>query len=205
MSGVLSTVFYLSEFFVLVLTYQGLRRPLDPPRKLVAVIAFLVYLRGTVTILTAEGQRFTHLDLYRKMKAPLFHIFGTAIKARQVLETLLILSVVYAIVRYAMEQRRREEAIQMELKSAQEIQRIMIPEVAPNVPGFAIKSVFQPALEVGGDFFQIIPLGDTSTLIVLGDVSGKGLKAAMNVSLIVGTLRALAELNANPASVLSEA
>ena len=79
----------------------------------------------------------------------------------------------------------------------------MIPEIVPGVPGYAIESVFQPALEVGGDFFQIIPLEDTSTLIVLGDVSGKGLKAAMNVSLIVGTLRALAELNANPASVLS--
>ncbi len=55
---------------------------------------------------------------------------------------------------------------------------------------------------MGGDFFQIIPLEDKSTLVVLGDVSGKGLKAAMNVALIVGTLRTLAEYDSDPAAML---
>ncbi len=49
--------------------------------------------------------------------------------------------------------------------------------------------MYLPAQEVGGDFFQVLPGDDGSLLIVVGDVSGKGLKAAMTVSTIVGALR----------------
>ena len=56
---------------------------------------------------------------------------------------------------------------------------------------------------MGGDFFQIISLADESSVVVLGDVSGKGLKAAMNVALIVGTVRTLAEHDSEPAAVLT--
>jgi serine phosphatase RsbU (regulator of sigma subunit) len=56
---------------------------------------------------------------------------------------------------------------------------------------------------VGGDFFQIIPLDGGSTLVILGDVSGKGLKAAMAVSLIVGAARMVAEFTSSPAEVLA--
>jgi len=59
--------------------------------------------------------------------------------------------------RYAMEQRKHKEAIEMEMKSAQEVQQVLIPEAIPEVNGYAIQSVYQPEQEVGGDFFQIIP------------------------------------------------
>jgi serine phosphatase RsbU (regulator of sigma subunit) len=69
-------------------------------------------------------------------------------------------------------------------------------------------SAYRPAREVGGDFFQILPVevpGQArSTLIVLGDVSGKGLKAAMAVSFIVGALRALVEEHSAPADLLAQ-
>jgi len=198
-----TAVFQLTELFVFVLIYRGLRRELDLPRKLVALMAFLVYLHGIVRVFSAEGRRFTHWTLYRKLGAPLFHIFGAGITSRQVLETTLILVVAYALSRFAIEQQKHEQAIETELKAAREVQRVMIPETAPEVPGYDIASVYQPAREVGGDFFQIIPLSDKSTLVILGDVSGKGMKAAMNVSLIIGTLRTLAEFESNPASILS--
>lgn len=54
----------------------------------------------------------------------------------------------------------------------------------------------------GGDFFQVISLPDGSNLIVIGDVSGKGLKAAMTVSLIVGTLRTLTDYTQEPSEIL---
>src|SRR5262249_2130165 len=57
--------------------------------------------------------------------------------------------------------------------------------------------------EVGGDFFQLIAKSEGSSLFILGDVSGKGLKAAMTVSLIVGTVRTLAEMFDDPAEILS--
>jgi serine phosphatase RsbU (regulator of sigma subunit) len=55
---------------------------------------------------------------------------------------------------------------------------------------------------VGGDFFQLLPNPDGSTLVALGDVSGKGMKAAMNVAMIVGALRALADTNSNPGDIM---
>ena len=56
---------------------------------------------------------------------------------------------------------------------------------------------------MGGDFFQIIPLTAGGALIVIGDVSGKGMPAAMTVSLLVGTLRTLAYFTQSPGEILT--
>ena len=71
-------------------------------------------------------------------------------------------------------------AIESELAAAREIQRIMVPEELPPTPGYAIESIYRPATQVGGDFFQVIPLSASKTLVVIGDVSGKGLGAAIS-------------------------
>jgi sigma-B regulation protein RsbU (phosphoserine phosphatase) len=63
-----------------------------------------------------------------------------------------------------------------------------------DVPGFKIESVYAPAKHVGGDFFRILPEADGGVLVVVGDVSGKGLKAAMTVSAIIGALRTMPAL-----------
>ena len=98
---------------------------------------------------------------------------------------------------------RDQAQTQAELESARTIQQILIPEELPNIPGFRIESVYHPAQQVGGDFFQILPIEGGGVLAVLGDVSGKGLPAAMNVALLVGTLRALAETTTDPAEILT--
>jgi serine phosphatase RsbU (regulator of sigma subunit) len=63
-----------------------------------------------------------------------------------------------------------------------------------------LESAYLPIQGVGGDFFQVLPLKDDSLLIVVGDVSGKGLQAAMNSSTLVGALRN--ELSHDPGTVL---
>jgi hypothetical protein len=74
-----------------------------------------------------------------------------------------------------------------ELDAAREVQgQLIVPAV--DVPGFRIESVYAPAKHVGGDFFHIQPEHDGGVLVVVGDVSGKGLKAAMTVSAIMGAL-----------------
>lgn len=196
-------VYSLSELYVFALIYQGLKRRLDLASKLVALMTSLVYLHEIVRLSGIQGVRFTHWTVYAKMTAPILHLLGIGITSRQILETLLLVALAYALTRYVIEQREHEQEIETELKAAREVQRVMIPEKAPEVPGFEITSVYQPAREVGGDFFQIIPLPDNSTLVILGDVSGKGMKAAMNVSLIIGTLRTLAEFDSHPSSILS--
>jgi hypothetical protein len=95
-------------------------------------------------------------------------------------------------------------SLESEMAAAREVQRVMVPESLPAVSGYAIESVYRPASEVGGDFFQVIPLKSGRTLVVIGDVSGKGLRAAMIVSLIVGMLRAACDFTEEPAEILAE-
>jgi serine phosphatase RsbU (regulator of sigma subunit) len=120
-----------------------------------------------------------------------------------VLNTLLLISIVYAVWRYTGEQSRRRSALEQEYRSAQELQQLLVPNTLPAVPGYAVTSAYLPAQEVGGDFFQVIPLPQESALLIVGDVSGKGLKAAMTVSLIVGALRSLVETTEDPAEILA--
>jgi len=65
-----------------------------------------------------------------------------------------------------------------------------------------VESVYQPAQQVGGDFFQILPACNGGLLIVVGDVAGKGLPAAMLVSMLVGSIRTTAEDTDDPVIML---
>ena len=114
----------------------------------------------------------------------------------------MFVSIVYAVIHYTIEGRRRQVSMERELQNARELQQVLVPETLPTLDGFSLTSAYHPAQEVGGDFFQIIPLEKGSTLIVLGDVSGKGLRAAMAVSLIVGAVRMVAETTSSPGEVL---
>jgi serine phosphatase RsbU (regulator of sigma subunit) len=80
------------------------------------------------------------------------------------------------------------------------VQALLIPTQLPSNKNFMLESAYLPVNGVGGDFFQVLPLKDDSLLIVVGDVSGKGLQAAMNSSTLVGALRN--ELSHDPGTVL---
>jgi Stage II sporulation protein E (SpoIIE) len=89
-----------------------------------------------------------------------------------------------------------------ELQAARAIQERLVPAHLPPVAGYAIEAAYFPAEEVGGDFYQVLEQGSGATLIVVGDVSGKGLKAAMTGTLAMGALRALATEGLEPAAML---
>jgi len=95
-----------------------------------------------------------------------------------------------------------QERSAAELQAAREMQRRLVPAELPTVPGCAIAASYWPAAEVGGDFYQVLPQSDGSTLIVLGDVSGKGLKAAMTGTFALGALRNIASQSSQPARLL---
>jgi hypothetical protein len=98
--------------------------------------------------------------------------------------------------------RQEETRLATEMEAAHSMQSFLIPATPPRTPGFHVESIYLPASEVGGDFFQILPaVDDQSLLIIVGDVSGKGLKAAMTVSAIVGGLRQIT--TREPARVLA--
>ncbi len=93
------------------------------------------------------------------------------------------------------------EDLRAEMKSAREIQRMLVPESMDIASPFAFDAAYLPAREVGGDFYQSLPSADGSLLVVAGDVSGKGLNAAMVVATVVGALRN--ESSRSPSVVLA--
>jgi hypothetical protein len=95
---------------------------------------------------------------------------------------------------------RDQERASSELAAARSVQELLIPVEKPVTPGFEVDSVYTPANEVGGDFFHVQTMGGGNMLVVIGDVAGKGLKAAMNVSLLMGALRRTTEQS--PAKIL---
>jgi serine phosphatase RsbU (regulator of sigma subunit) len=99
--------------------------------------------------------------------------------------------------------RRDEQRFATELEAARIVQQVLIPEEIPAIAGLRIECVYRPAGQVGGDFFQVIPTGEGGALIVIGDVSGKGMPAAMTVSLLVGTVRTLGHYTRSPGEILA--
>jgi len=98
---------------------------------------------------------------------------------------------------------QRQQAIADDLKQAQEVQQLLIPDQLPQVRGWSIESEYHPAREVGGDFFQIIPHpSDGNILIVAGDIAGKGLQAGMLVAMLVGAIRTESEHTFDPIQIL---
>jgi hypothetical protein len=182
------------------------RRKLDYARWLVALFAFANEMLSLAYNSSSQGQRFTGWTLSSTLTTTLFEVNHNPIRAFTLAQGLLLASVLHAVYRDAAENRRRQLNLEQEFQNARELQQVLVPETPPTLEGFNVTSAYKPAQEVGGDFFQIISLEGNqagSTLVVLGDVSGKGLKAAMAVSLIVGSIRMAADASSSPGEVLA--
>ena len=198
--GITTGIYSITPFYVFVIIGFGLaRRKRLSLWPLIVVVGVTALFNVTFNLMT-QGVRLTHWTVPR-LSSFGFHLGVYFFNLPFLLSTLLFLTLIFTIAREQFLERERQARIELEVKSAREVQRILVPEETPAIPGFAIASVYRPAEEVGGDFFQVIAL-EGGALIALGDVSGKGLKAAMTVSLIVGTLRTLADFTQNPAGIL---
>lgn len=98
-----------------------------------------------------------------------------------------------------------KERIQKELEIARGIQQSFLPESAPRIPGIDLEGLNLPAAEVGGDFYDFIPVGSTSWGLVIADVSGKGVPAALFMALSRTLIRASATRNPDPVISIREA
>jgi hypothetical protein len=138
--------------------------------------------------------------LPERIASPRFHLgpvyFGTGTIAYTVFLGSLLAVILYRFLRVS----QLEQRSNAEIAAARSVQALLIPTQLPATRNFMLESAYLPINGVGGDFFQVLPLKDDSLLIVVGDVSGKGLQAAMNSSTLVGALRN--ELSHDPATVL---
>jgi Stage II sporulation protein E (SpoIIE)/Beta-galactosidase jelly roll domain len=132
----------------------------------------------------------------------LFFVYGYTVSASQIATVLSLAIITVLLLRRFIHAQRVREQWRLEIEQARQVQQVLIPEEIPSVPGFALEGEYRPSQQVGGDFFQIIPGPDGSILAIIGDVSGKGLRAAMLVSLIVGAVRTLARFTRDPVEVL---
>lgn len=96
---------------------------------------------------------------------------------------------------------RRNAQVNAELQAARSTQELLLARSHQKTPGFSVETAYAPAGELGGDFFLVSPQNDGSLSVIVGDVSGKGLIAALRVSMILGILRR--EESIEPSKVLT--
>jgi hypothetical protein len=180
-----------------ILIVQGLRRGVGRDRLVAA--AFSVFFLARIAASTTF-QRLTGIKSYAVIRGWQWLYSSSTL-------TLLGAATLAILVRDLIRDRAEKQRLAAELAAARAVQQVLIPEDIPTIPGFKIQSVYQPYGEVGGDFFQILPVkgerGDGGVLVVIGDVSGKGMPAAMTVSLLVGTVRTLAHYTQCPGEILA--
>jgi serine phosphatase RsbU (regulator of sigma subunit) len=107
------------------------------------------------------------------------------------------------MVQQQQEEVRERERIEQELRTAQAIQRAFLPASVPALPGWRIMAYYQPAREVGGDFYDFHTFEDGRLGLVIGDVTGKGVPAALLMATVHTMLRTAVQGTGSPAATLT--
>jgi serine phosphatase RsbU (regulator of sigma subunit)/anti-sigma regulatory factor (Ser/Thr protein kinase) len=100
---------------------------------------------------------------------------------------------------------RERERMEQELRVARVIQQTLLPKQIPSIPGWSMAAQWLPARAVSGDFYDFIPFPDGRLAIVIGDVTDKGVPAALVMAITRSILRLAAERLVSPGLVLEEA
>lgn len=104
-----------------------------------------------------------------------------------------------------LEQSIEKERLEKELDVAREIQRKILPADVPDYPNMEIASVFIPAFEVGGDYYDFFRISETKLGFVIADVSGKGISAAFIMAEVKGIFESLSKTIEKPKEILIKA
>ena len=158
------------------LGWRTSRAPQRIPAIHAAIIAYLATVLVTnVGALVWRGEAFSGPAALARSVSILLFVFAMAVLMNQ---------------RSARLQGERQR-LGREMESAAEVQSLLLTSLPTAGDSFQIEPVYLPASEVGGDFYRFFPAADGAILVVVGDVSGKGLRAAMTVSGLVGAMEAI--------------
>ena len=223
MMGLLGITLFCSVF----INFVGLNEPLSLVRGALyiadvtviglALLLFLTLLQGarkdrtgallalSPVLLFIVGAFYIQLLDYFHLRT-VFFPFGVQLGAGDVANVLLVLIVGVLVSRRfvatQLSQRLERQTIEQDLERARELQQhVLVPEPIHSSV-FKVESAYLPARIVGGDFYQTILHPDGSLLIVVGDVSGKGVAAAMLVAVLVGAIRTRADETSDPTRIL---
>jgi sigma-B regulation protein RsbU (phosphoserine phosphatase) len=143
-----------------------------------------------IGVMTLEGNQACCIDAeHERVLNTLANQIAIAIESAQLYEEIL----------------SRERKLESDLQLARELQRSMLPDEPPSIPGFELGSVYLPADNLGGDFYDFLRLPEGRTGIVIADVSGKGVAAAMTMAASRGAVRSASEHGAQPSALLHAA
>ncbi len=193
--GVLIWLIWWSIFVFVTLIAATVRRNFEAGLLLVPLVLTLVGIVEPLVLATlkeATGQDY-HSPL-TVMAGPIPFHFASFGDFTGILVIVLIIFFRFLRIQHT------QERVSSELEAARSVQELLIPREKLATPGFEVDSIYNPANEVGGDFFHVQAIGEHGMLVVIGDVAGKGLKAAMNVSMLMGALRRSSDHN--PAKIL---
>lgn len=184
------------------LTYPGLveldRLQLDSPvvkrlRAQMTELALLLVSQGELIGLLALGIHLNGEDYTSEERRLLSMLAGQVAPALAVAQ----------MVQEQQEQIRERERIEQELRTAQAIQQAFLPREVPAFPGWQLRPYYRPAREVGGDFYDFFLLKDGKLGLVIGDVTGKGIPAALVMATVHTMLRSTMQETTSPGEVLA--
>lgn len=181
---------------------------------LVLVTLFQAYFKDRVgallamvpIVLTVVGFYGTNLRTWWKIHTNHFFALGLNLRLGDVAGFLLVIVLAVLVGRRFLhtriDEQLKKQMIEQDLEQARALQQqVLIPEGIESAL-FGVKTEYHAARTVGGDFFQAVPRPDGSLVVVVGDVSGKGMAAAMLVAVLVGAARTKMEETSDPVEIL---
>jgi serine phosphatase RsbU (regulator of sigma subunit) len=164
-------------------------------------------LLAALPLLLIEFASFSSYILHTFGISTQFYFLGLGISVTVIASILMVLVIGALVMRRFLRTQasraRADQIVALDMEQAQQLQqRVLVPEVLHS-PAFSIETEYRPAQTVGGDFFQTLSKPDGSLLVVVGDVSGKGMSAAMLVAVLVGAIRTRADQSFDPAAMLT--
>jgi len=169
--------------------YDTFPAPLDPPPRSELAVP-LIYEDRPVGVIALESRR---LRAFNESQARLLENIANH------------LSIALVNARLHAEHVERERLLEHEVLLARDVQRAMIPEKMPPMKGFEIAARLEPALNLSGDFYDYVRVADNRLGLMIGDVAGKGIRAAMGMAAARSILRSVARRGHGPGRILRDA
>jgi sigma-B regulation protein RsbU (phosphoserine phosphatase) len=135
------------------------------------------------------------IPVYHKNDAIAFTLIGGFEDEKNLYNKIQFITTITNIISVAIENKRlfkkqlRQERLQKEIELAEEVQQMLIPDHLPKEEQFNIASIYKPHFNVGGDYFDYIPVDDHRFVICIADISGKGVGAAILMANFQAILR----------------
>jgi serine phosphatase RsbU (regulator of sigma subunit) len=157
-------------------------------------------------------QRSQFSTLLRRQPALAVEILRTVVERLRITENAVIadlrasnreLVIAYRDLQAAQARLIAQERLEYELRTARQIQERMLPKALPAIGGWSLSTCWHPARTVGGDFYDCFPTGDGRVAFVIGDVTGKGVPAALVMATTCSLVRFVAEQLHMPGPMLA--